>query len=160
MKASHFSIRKRVEFADTDAAGIMHFSNFFRFMEVCEHAFIRSLEFSVHPPGIGTRGKNHPPSEMQVGWPRVHVSCDYHKALKFEEEVEIELLVEEVKKRTVDYRFSFWKDPQGNDKGERTLAARGAFTVLCVSWDQESGAMKAAEIPVEMREKLEGVLAE
>lgn len=154
MKGNHFSIRKRVEFADTDVAGIMHFSNFFRFMEVCEHAFIRSLEFSVHPPGIGS---NSPATEVKVGWPRVHVSCDYRKALKFEEEVEIELVVEGVSKRTVDYRFSFWKDPQGNGNGERILAATGAFTVLCVGWDGEDGEMRAAEIPADIREKLEEV---
>jgi YbgC/YbaW family acyl-CoA thioester hydrolase len=154
MKGSHFSIRKRVEFADTDVAGIMHFSNFFRFMEVCEHAFIRSLGFSVHPPGIGNQGLD---SAAEVGWPRVHVSCDYRKALKFEEEVEIELVVVGVKKRTIDYRFSFWKDPQGNGDSERVLAATGSFTVLCVAWDKESGEMKAAEIPAEMRGKLEQI---
>lgn len=151
MKGSHFSIRRRVEFADTDVAGIMHFSNYFRFMEVCEHAFIRSLGFSVHPSGAGD---NCTATEVEVGWPRVHVSCDYRKALKFEEEVEIELVVEGVRKRTVDYRFSFWKDPQRNGGGERVLAATGAFTVLCVGWDGESGEMRAAEIPADMRDKL------
>ena len=34
---------RRVEFAETDMAGIVHFSNFFRMMEATEHAFFRSL---------------------------------------------------------------------------------------------------------------------
>lgn len=139
-----------MEFADTDVAGIMHFSNFFRFMEVCEHAFMRSLGFSVHPSGVES-GENG--SEVEVGWPRVHASCDYKKPLKFEEEVEIELFVEEVNTRTVDYGFSFWKNP--NDEESRTLAATGRFTVVCVCWDEESKDMKAVEIPSEMRDKLE-----
>ena len=42
-----FQITRRVEFSETDLAGIMHFSNFFRFMESAEHAFWRSLGFSV-----------------------------------------------------------------------------------------------------------------
>ena len=42
-----FQITRRVEFSETDLAGIMHFSNFFRFMESAEHAFFRSLGFSV-----------------------------------------------------------------------------------------------------------------
>ncbi len=143
-----------MEFADTDVAGIMHFSNFFRYMEVCEHSFMRSLGFSVHPPGIGRR---HPSPELNVGWPRVHVTCDYHKALEFEEEVEIELFVEKVKKRTIDYRFSFWKNPPDNGGGERVLAASGAFIVLCVDWDGENNKMKAAVIPADIRRKLEAV---
>ena len=42
-----FQLSRRVEFSDTDMAGIMHFSNFFRFMEAAETAFLRSLGLSV-----------------------------------------------------------------------------------------------------------------
>ncbi len=42
-----FTITRRVEFSETDMAGIMHYSNFFRFMETAEHAFFRSLGFSI-----------------------------------------------------------------------------------------------------------------
>ncbi|MEL7264077.1 MAG: hypothetical protein AAFP69_04590, partial [Planctomycetota bacterium] len=45
-----FSIQRRVEFRDTDAAGIVHFSAFFPFMETAEHAFLRSLGLSVFQP--------------------------------------------------------------------------------------------------------------
>ena len=153
--SENFSIKKRVEFADTDVAGIMHFSNFFRFMEVCEHAFMRSLGFSVHPSGVES-GEND--SEVEVGWPRVHASCEYKKPLKFEEEVEIELRIEAVNTRTIELGFSFWKHP--DDKQSRTLAATGKFTVVCVCWDEESKEMKAVEIPSGMRERLEKVRAE
>lgn len=36
---SEFEAIRRVEFSDTDLAGIMHYSNYFRFMETAEHAF-------------------------------------------------------------------------------------------------------------------------
>ncbi len=149
--SEHFSLKKRVEFADTDAAGIMHFSNFFRFMEVCEHAFFRSLGFSVHFPGVDP-GEEDP--VMNVAWPRVHASCDFKKALEFEEEVEIELLVKQVRKRTVGYVFHFWKNP--DDPEKRVLAATGKFTVVCVRRNEEDEEMKAVEIPMRIREKLEG----
>ena len=42
-----FNVERRVEFSETDMAGIMHYSNFFRFMETAEHAFYRSLGHSV-----------------------------------------------------------------------------------------------------------------
>jgi acyl-CoA thioesterase FadM len=125
----------------------MHFSNFFRFMEVAEHAFYRSLGFSVHPfrHGSDTGGPN-------VGWPRVHASADFRLPLHFEEEIEIELLVEELRNKTIHYYFQFWKHPDSPE--ERALAATGRFTVVCVSFDAETRRMKAVAIPDEWREKL------
>ena len=38
---------RTVEFSETDMAGIVHYSNFFRYMESAEHAFFRALGFSV-----------------------------------------------------------------------------------------------------------------
>ncbi len=143
-----FLFRRRVEFADTDVAGIMHFSNFFRFMEVAEHAFYRSLGFSVHP-FKHSEGGNGP----HVGWPRVQASAEFRLPLHFEEEVEIELLVEELRTKSVKYFFQFWKHP--DVPAERVIAATGRFTVVCVSFDAETRRMKAVAIPEEWREKLE-----
>ena len=42
-----FKLTRRVEFAETDMAGIVHFANFFRMMEAAEHAFFRSVGFSI-----------------------------------------------------------------------------------------------------------------
>ena len=73
---------RRVEFSDTDMAGIVHYSNFFRYMETAEHGFFRSLGHSV------VMDKFEPP----VGWPRVRAACEYVQPLRFEDEVEIQLL--------------------------------------------------------------------
>jgi acyl-CoA thioester hydrolase len=143
-----FTYRRRVEFADTDVAGIMHFSNFFRFMEVAEHAFYRSMGYSVHPFKHGENDTDGP----NVGWPRVHASADYRLPLNFEEEVEIELLVEEIRNKTVGYYFNFWKNP--DSESERVIAATGRFTVVCVSFDADSRKMKAVAIPDEWRETM------
>src|SRR6266540_283757 len=70
-----FKLVHRVEFADTDMAGIIHFASYFRYLEVTEHAFFRSLGLSIMGDG-------------DVGWPRVHVACDFKHPLRFEEEVE------------------------------------------------------------------------
>ena len=79
-----FQITRRVEFFETDLAGIMHFSNFFRFMEAAEYAFFRSLGFSV------TRSHNG----LALCLPRVHAECDYAAPLCFDDEVQVRLLVE------------------------------------------------------------------
>jgi len=163
--AHRFLFRRRVEFAETDLAGIMHFANFFRFMEAAEHAFYRSLGFSVHPfsggpdprhgaprAGGATDGDPGAPRPAQVGWPRVHASADFRLPLHFEEEVEVELLVEELRHKSASYLFLFWKHP--DDPEHRVLAASGRFTVVSVAFDPESGRMKAVAIPDEWREQL------
>jgi YbgC/YbaW family acyl-CoA thioester hydrolase len=129
--AHEFRLRRRVEFSETDMAGIVHYSNFFRYMESAEHAFFRSLGFS-----IVTREVDPP-----MGWPRVHASCDYMAPLKFEDEVEIHLLVTEKKSKSLSYEFRFRK--MNGDEGVEI--ARGALTVVCVR--HEGGRMKAAAIP-------------
>src|SRR5438445_13109864 len=101
-------------------AGIAHFSNFFRFMEAAEHAFFRSLGFSIH-----TIGFDHP-----IGWPRVHADCDFKYPLHFEDTVEIHLLVREKKEKTIAYSVIFRKL-----NGTRREADRGTLTGACVTRD-------------------------
>lgn len=120
-------------------AGIVHYSNFFRYMESAEHAFFRSLGFS-----IVTREVDPP-----MGWPRVHASCDYKAPLKFEDEVEIQLLVTEKKSKSLSYEFRFRK--MSGDEGVEI--ARGALTVVCVR--HEGDRMKAAAIPAAIAAKIE-----
>ena len=50
--ATGFVYHRRVTFAETDMAGIVHFSNFYRYMEEAEHAFLRSrgLRIKVDQP--------------------------------------------------------------------------------------------------------------
>ena len=83
---TEFSITRRVEFSETDLAGIMHFTNFYRWMEICEHEFLRSLNLSVDMEDENGR----------FGWPRVKTSCRFKRPLRFEEEVEVKLLITEI----------------------------------------------------------------
>ena len=138
--AYEFKAQRRVEFSDTDMAGIMHFSNFFRFMETAEHAFYRSLNFSV------VERESLP----RLGWPRVHASCDYHRPLRFEDLVEIHLLVEEKRSKAIRYQIRFYK-LTGDQREE---VARGHLTIVCVTHGSD-GVMKASVIPPEIASKIE-----
>lgn len=137
--AYDFKAQRRVEFSDTDMAGIMHFSNFFRFMETAEHGFFRSLGFSIFDA-----------RQPRVGWPRVHASCDYHKPLRFEDEVEIHLLVVEKRSKAITYQIRFRRLAGGAPEE----VARGRLTVVCVGHDA-SGAMRATTIPDEIAARIE-----
>jgi YbgC/YbaW family acyl-CoA thioester hydrolase len=142
--AYEFKITRRAEFSETDMAGIVHYSNFFRYMEAAEHAFFRSLGFS-----IVTRHVDPP-----VGWPRVHAHCDYKQPLRFEDEFEVHMLVSEKKSKSLSYVFRFYK----LSGGTRAEIASGALTVVCVL--HENGAMKAANIPKEIGDRIEVAPAE
>jgi YbgC/YbaW family acyl-CoA thioester hydrolase len=140
-----FKAVRRVEFSETDMAGIVHFSNFFRYMETAEHGFYRSLGFSV------TLDNLDPP----LGFPRVHAACDYKKPLRFEDLVEIHLLVKEKRSRVLSYLFRFSKLPrEGSNDAAPVLVATGVLTVVCVA-HYADGKMEAMAIPAELAGQIE-----
>lgn len=137
--AYKFKLTRQVEFSDTDMAGIMHFSNFFRFMEAAEHGFFRSLGTSIHATG------------SDLGWPRVYAGCDFKYPLRFEDVVEIALFVSEKKKKSLAYTFIFRKL---NEQPAREVA-RGTLVVACVRRDNVGGKMTGIPIPKAIADKIE-----
>lgn len=138
-----FRWKYRVAFSETDMAGIVHFSNYFRYMEMAEHAFLRSLGLTVHANG----------DDGAASWPRVHAECTYTAPLTFEDELEVHLLVREKARKTITYDFRLLKD------GE-TLVATGSLTVICVSIDPATKKMTAIPIPRLVDELIEPAPAE
>ena len=131
---AHFSIRRLVTFAETDMAGIAHFSNYFRWMEEVEHAFFRSVGLSVAMQHDG----------MHIGWPRVSVGCDFFGPVRFEDEVALRLRVTKVGDKSFHYEVDFLL-------GERRVALGRATSVCCTL---EDGKMRSIPIPAPLREKL------
>ncbi len=132
-----FVMRRRVEFHDTDMAGIVHFSNFFRFMEEAEVAFLRSR--GLH---VSWRDGN-----MRRGFPRVSASCDFLRPARFEDLLEIAVTLEQVGEKSVSYSHEVRRD------GE--VLARGKITAVFVNVSPD-GKLASAEIPPDIRAKLEG----
>jgi YbgC/YbaW family acyl-CoA thioester hydrolase len=141
-----FTLSHRVEFSETDMAGIVHFANFFRMMENAEHAFFRSLGFGIHGHEDGST----------TGWPRVNATCEFLRPLRFEEIVDIQLLVAEVRSRSIRYGFRFWKD----EDGRRVEVARGGMTSVCASVEQSTGRLAAVPIPDAVRAAVQPAPAE
>ena len=119
-------LRRRVHFYETDAAGIVHFSTFFRFMEEAEHALWRENGLSIFPA---------PPTH---GWPRVAASFSYQRPLRFEDEFEIRIEVTKISARSVTYGCRIVCC------GE--LVADGGMTIVCVQRDADQ-TMRATPIP-------------
>ena len=131
-----FSTTRRVEFGDTDMAGIMHFSNFFRFMEAAETDFLHALGLSVSWRADG----------VKWGFPRVSVSCDFQKPAKFEDVLTIAVVVERVGTKSVSYRFDFY-----NQRSEPVAVGR-ITAVLCRGGPLEG--LESVEVPADIRAKL------
>jgi len=133
MKSPYQTIR-RVEFRDTDAAGMVHFSVFFTYMEQAEHALLRELGLSV----VMTVGG------QTISWPRVSAQCDYRSPARFEDELVIVVRVARIGDKSVTYGFEFHR--------EDTLLAVGTLVAACCRLDVEQP--YAVTIPPEIISKL------
>jgi YbgC/YbaW family acyl-CoA thioester hydrolase len=136
MPISEFVYRRRVQFKETDASGIVHFSSFFVYAEEAEHAMWRSTGLSVEP------------RDEQMGWPRVSASFEFFKALRFEDEIEVRIRVVGRTSKTFSY--------QALVSREGELSALGRITTICVR-KQPGQPLKAMEIPPEIAARFDVV---
>ncbi len=143
--ASGFVYRRRVEFADTDTANLIHFTALLRFMEEAEHALYRSLDF------VGYRWSE----DSVFGMPRVSVSCDYLGAVRYGDEVDVRLRVREVRRKAIRYSAEFTIDRSGG----RDVVARSDWTVVCARREHGSLDWQGIEIPPPLKARLEAVSA-
>ena len=132
--ATEFRYRRRVQFAETDLAGIVHFSTMFRYVEEAEHALWREAGLSIVERG------------SDLGWPRLSAALEFRNPLRFEEEFEVWVRIAALKTRTIEYEFTLVRG--------RTVIAVGTMTSICVR-KQPGGTMRAAEIPPDVAERLE-----
>ncbi len=108
-----FRYERRVEFCETDAAGLAHFSAYFQYMEQAEHALLRHLGTSVIANDeAGT-----------ISWPRVSATCDYAGPVKFEDVLEIGVRIARLGTTSITYRFDL-------RLREQTIAT-GQLTAVC-----------------------------
>ena len=126
---------RRVEFADTDMAGIAHFARFFVFMETAEHRYREALG---HP--VALEGEDGTP----VGWPRVSATCDYRLPARFGDEIEIDTRVVEKGRSSLTFAFTFRR---GSD-----VLAEGRLTSVCCRMEPE---VRAIPIPDDLAARIQ-----
>jgi acyl-CoA thioester hydrolase len=102
-------LRRRVNFYETDLAGIVHFSWFFRYMEEAEHALWRAAGLSIHPPGT------------EIGFPRRATSFEFYRALRFEDEFEVRIQVASMDANTMRYRCDVSRGDERIASGELAI---------------------------------------
>ena len=129
---SELRYRRRVEFAETDLAGVVHFSWFFRYMEEAEHALWRAAGLSIAP------------RESDIGFPRVSASLDFHAPLHFEDELEVWIRIASISRRSIRYASTMTCDG--------TTVATGTVTAVCVRTSPLP--MQAIDLPEGVRTRL------
>jgi acyl-CoA thioester hydrolase len=128
-----FRYKRRVEFAETDLAGIVHFSMIFRYMEEAEHAMWRAAGLSIAD------------RSSDLSWPRVAAACEFRNPLFFEDQFEVWVRLADPRTRALDYEFTIVR-------GE-TVIAVGTMTSVCVR-KNAPGKMRATEVPEHIVERL------
>lgn len=131
-----FRTKRRIEFCDTDMAGIVHFANFFRFMESAEVEFLRNRGLSVKLEWEG----------VKIGFPRVSASCDYLRPASFEDLLDVDVIVEKVGDKSVTFSFEFSRDGK--------LLARGKVTSVCCKVGPDNQ-LQSVSIPATLRARIE-----
>jgi YbgC/YbaW family acyl-CoA thioester hydrolase len=106
----------------------VHFARFFVFMETVEHEFLRSLGTSVAAKL----------DDLQLGWPRLAASCEYLSPARFEDVLDIRLIVAKKGNKSMTYKFEFRRDD--------VLIARGQVSCACCLCSPD-GQLKAIPIP-------------
>jgi acyl-CoA thioester hydrolase len=134
-----FRTSRIVEFSETDMAGIVHFANFFRYMESAECALLRSLGLGVKIDWEG----------QALGFPRVAAACDYLSPARFEDVLDVEVTILRIGEKSVTYGFEF-------ARGGEPIA-RGQVTSVCCRVHGEHQ-LESIAIPASYRARLEPFL--
>ncbi|MFT3883431.1 MAG: thioesterase family protein [Gemmatales bacterium] len=134
-----YRTQRRVEFSDTDMAGIVHFANFFIWMEHVEQEFLRSLGLSVSLMWEG----------QYIGFPRVSAGCDYLSPVTFQDVMDIELSIARIGTKSISYEFAFSKDGRP--------VAKATLSTCCVGKAVDRK-ITGIPIPASFRAKLEAAM--
>lgn len=138
--ANAFVVQRQVEFRDTDAAGIVHFSAFFPMLESAEHALLRHVGLSVMQPLEDGR---------HLSWPRVSASCDFQGAARFEDVLDIYVSVESLGTKSIRYRFDV--------RRQQDAVLTGSITAVCCVIEAGKP-FRSIPIPDDIRNRLKPFL--
>src|SRR5579863_1404739 len=131
-----FTFDRRIQFFDTDMAGIVHFANFYRFMEEAEHEMFRSL---------GEKIVENQLDGSVLGWPRVRASCTFEAPAYYDDSISIDIFITRVGVKSLTMSFKF-------RRGDQQIANGELKTVFCRF--QRDGKFESIAIPARFTDKL------
>ena len=134
---SQFIANRRVEFAETDMAGIVHFANFYKWMEETEHEYFRWLGLSI---------MQRREDGTYIGWPRVSATCNFEKPAFYEDVIQVRLDVDRIGVKSLTLVVEFWRD-------DERIAVGRMKTACCLCGTEAT--LESIPIPDEYLDKLQ-----
>jgi acyl-CoA thioester hydrolase len=128
-------LKRRLRWADADAAGRLHFPRIFEIVEEAESELLRGIEWPMD-----VRRKRY-------DFPRVHVECRFLRMLALDAPFRLKLTVGKLGRSSIRYDYQVF------DAVEE-LAIEGTMTVVML----QNG--KPVEIPASLRAALGGQTSE
>ncbi|WP_455286448.1 acyl-CoA thioesterase [[Eubacterium] cellulosolvens] len=98
-----FRIDLPVRWVDTDALRVVHYSNYFRYVEAAEEELYRSLGFTFQELN----------EKYKIAIPRVEVFCRYKAPARFGDTVTVVLQLNEKTEKTIRYEFEILRKADG-----------------------------------------------
>lgn len=134
-----FTIEERVRWGDVDAAGIIFYGSYIRFFEIGETELFRAVGMPY--------GKVF--DELNIWLPRVHLECDFHRAAKMDDLLEVSAYVGKIGTTSLRLNFEVRKK---NESGEIEKALMATAHFVLVATDREN--LKPLPVPKELRRAL------
>lgn len=122
-----------IRFGDEDHAGIVYFPRFLDFFHCAFEDFFAA----------NGRAYKLVLDEDQVGWPAVHVDCDFSSPLRFGDMFDVDVWVEKIGNKSATFAY------RGRTEGRDVANAR--ITVACI----DMKVFKGIPIPAFYREMFE-----
>lgn len=129
-----FTIEERVRWGDVDAARIIFYGAYIHFFEFAETELFR--EVGLH---YGTMF-----DELKIWLPRVHLECDFRRAARLDDLLEVSVHVGRFGTKSMRLNFEVRR------KNEDELIATAHFVLAAVNQDT----FETVPIPAELRERL------
>jgi len=129
-----FTIEERVRWGDVDAARIIFYGAYIRFFEYAETELFRAVGLQY---GVMF-------DELKIWLPRVHLECDFKRAARLDDLLEVSVYVGRFGTKSMRLDFEVRR------QGEEELIATAHFVLAAVNQDT----FETVLIPAELRERL------
>jgi len=130
-----FCIEERVRWGDVDAARIIFYGAYIRFFEFAETELFRAAGL---PYGVMF-------DELDIWLPRAHLECDFRRAARLDDLLEVCAYVGRVGRKSLRLDFEVRR------KGEEELTASAHFVLVAV----RRSTFESVPVPEELKRRLE-----
>lgn len=138
-QSNKFTIEERVRWGDVDAASIIFYGSYIRFFEIAETEMFRAAGMPY--------GKVF--DELDIWLPRVHLECDFHRAPRLDDLLEVSVYVGKIGRTSLRLNFEVRrKTEDGTIEKDRMVTAH----FVLVSTNRAD--LKPIPIPEALRQAL------